>query len=164
MKYPIRKALFLVVVIVGLAISVYGLTQTIPDKALRPIDGNPMDIQTVRQSAPVTVLYYWFVDCPYCEEQLGELNHLQVHFDATSLALGQPFGLVVGINVHDSEQRTAMYWAGHYTKFPTLINGQLPTAGTPTIEVYIEGQLVKRWVGLTTAEQIAAVIEQAAGE
>ena len=158
MKYKLRQILLLVLVIAGIGGGVYGFMQIETNKGLHWLDGTPTSMEEVRNAAQIMVVMYWNSSCQYCGEQVRILNMIQNTFEYYFVETNEVVGYVVGINVSDGDSKVKEYWAIANPKFPTLAGGKAPGNGTPIVEIYINGQLVKTQVGVMTYEQIMGVI------
>lgn len=158
--YKLKKGIVIITIIAGLVGAVIALGQLKTPAGLQTMNGQPVTIEQVLQVAPVVVITYWEVNCPYCQQQLLELREVHRTFIIFNADVGQVVAQVVTINTADSDSKAADFLGRIASGYPSLVGGTLPAgaSGLPYTEVYVEGQLVQQWVGLQEADVILAFV------
>jgi len=155
------KQIILIIIVLAITggMSYWGITSK-KATGLHTVSGTELELSRVINSGPIVILTYWHSTCPACKEQIAELAFVQMMFDSMFMQSGQLTGYVMGINVGDSDSEVKSYWMNiNPLKYHTLAGGTLPTTATPTTEVYINGELVKQFIGLTKYDKFVQIIQ-----
>lgn len=155
MKYKLRKAIVLLALlglIVGAGYGAYQFKQNTSNE-LMTLDGQPageITAQLLNSGTPVLIVY-WTIDCPYCQEQLMDLNQIG------QMTQGQM--VILAVNVRDSADKVAKFvWRFRYM---IPLTGPAPRnmQGTPYTQLYLNGQMIDQWMGYVEGEQMWAELQ-----
>src|SRR4051794_3228311 len=101
----------------------------------KQIDDTTFDSEVLRAKGPVLVDFYgpW---CPPCRELAPRIDELSAEFAGRAT--------VVKVNVDDAFDATARF----------------AVSAVPTLILFEDGELVRRWVGLQSKKALGTALEQ----
>lgn len=130
------------------------LTSSCTPSGPHTLDGTAVPDVLAAYPSTHVVLVYWWESCPYCKQELAEIN--EVYDD-----LQQANVTVVALNVGDSDDLVRRTVAERGYTFPVVAGytvSDLPALGVPYTEIYLNGDLTARRVGYTSLVELGGLI------
>lgn len=127
----------------------------VPDFRLTQTDGAQVSPDTLR-GRPVVVVF-WTAWCPFCKEEAPRINELAAQYEAKGVR-------VLGINIQDSEARTAGGVREFGIKYAVARDADASVAksykvqGTPTV-MFLDKEGIVRYTGNELPEDYAARLD-----
>ncbi|MGI9107950.1 MAG: TlpA family protein disulfide reductase [Pyrinomonadaceae bacterium] len=127
-----------------------------PDFQLTQTDGAPVSLESLRGRPAVVV--FWTAWCPFCKEEAPHINELAAKYEAQGVR-------VVGINIQDSEARTAGGVKEFGIKYAVARDADASIAklykvqGTPTV-IFLDKEGIVRYTGNELPPDYAAQLDK----
>ncbi len=126
-----------------------------PDFQLTQTDGAQVSLESLRGRPAVVV--FWTAWCPFCKEEAPRINELSAKYEARGVS-------VLGINIQDSEARTAGGVKDFGIKYAVARDADASVArtykvqGTPTV-LFLDKEGVVRYTGNELPEDYPARLD-----
>jgi len=126
-----------------------------PDFQLTQLDGAPVSLASLRGRPAVVV--FWTAWCPFCKEEAPHINELAAQYEARGVR-------VLGINIQDSEARTAGGVREFGIKYAVARDADARIAklykvqGTPTV-IFLDKDGIVRYNGNELPKDYAAQLD-----
>lgn len=127
-----------------------------PDFQLTQTDGASVSLASLRGRPAVVV--FWTAWCPFCKEEAPHINELAAKYEAQGVR-------VIGINIQDSEGRTAGGIKEFGIKYPVARDADASIAklykvqGTPTV-IFLDKEGIVRYTGNELPPDYAAQLDK----
>ncbi len=127
-----------------------------PDFQLTQTNGAPVSLDSLRGQPAVVV--FWTAWCPFCKEEAPHINELAAQYEAKGVR-------VLGINIQDSEARTAGGIKEFGIKYAVARDADAKIAklykvqGTPTV-LFLDKDGLIRYTGNELPKDYAAQLDK----
>lgn len=139
-----------VLALLALALLLVSCSVTAPHQ----LDGVPVTDPLAMYPETHQVVIYWYESCPYCEQELAEINEVYWELKRANVE-------IIALNVGDSDDLVRKTVAERGYLFPVVAGytmADLPAVGVPYQEIYLNQKLTAKHVGYLTLTELGGLI------